>query len=182
MSENLPPQPLASAGLPEEDFAIRILRDGTWLHQGRPIMRHNLVKLFSTVLRRDENGDFWLQTPAERGRIDVEDAPFIAVELRREASEKGENLLFRTNVDDWVTLDAAHGLRLGADLAGQTPVPYIHIRGGLEARLHRNVYYDLAALAQPHPHPENADLYGVYSGGVFFALGTVSSVSEDKKE
>jgi uncharacterized protein len=160
---------IAAPALPEEDFAIKILRDGTWLHRGRPILRHNLVKLFATVLRRDEKGDFWLQTPVERGRIDVEDAPFVAVEMRQEASESGQNLLFRTNVDDWVRLDAEHGLRFGVDPQAQTPVPYIHIRGGLEARILRSVYYELAALAVPDA--ADPDLYGVHSGGGFFALG-----------
>lgn len=164
---------------PEEDFGIKILRDGTWLHEGRPIARGSLVRLFATVLRRDENGDFWLETPAERGRIEVEDAPFIAVELKREASENGENLLFRTNVDDWVTLDDAHPLRFGHDSADGSPVPYIHIRGGLEARLARSVYYELAAQAVPHP--VQADLYGVYSGGRFFALGRLDDPAGQKR-
>lgn len=164
---------------PEEDFGIKILRDGTWLHRGRPILRHNLVKLFATVLRRDENGDFWLQTPAERGRIEVEDAPFLAVEMRREASGAAQNLLFRTNVDDWVTLGTAHGLRIGIEPQTQTPVPYIHIRYGLEARIVRSVYYELAALAVPHP--QRADLYGVYSGGDFFALGGAADGKEEEK-
>jgi hypothetical protein len=166
MSDNHP-----LPALPEEDFAIEILRDGTWLHRGRPILRHNLVKLFATVLRRDENGDYWLQTPAERGRIAVADAPFVAVEMRQEASERGQNLLFRTNVDDWVTLGAGHELRIGTDTETQTPVPYIHIRKGLEARIVRSVYYELAALAVPDPdHP---DLYGVHSGGGFYELGRI---------
>lgn len=158
--------------LPEEDFGIKILRDGTWLHQGRPMVRHNLVKLFATVLKRDENGAFWLQTPAEQGRIEVEDAPFIAIEMQRQTSENGENLLFRTNVDDWVTLDADHPLVMRADVAGAL-CPYIHIRGaqgcGLEAKLSRAVYYELVALAVCHP--EDTNLYGVYSAGRFFALG-----------
>lgn len=165
------PTPLAPE---EEDFAIKILRDGTWLHRGRPIKRHNLVKLFATVLRRDENGDFWLQTPVERGRIEVEDAPFIAVELRREASESGENLLFRTNVDDWVVLGARHLLRM------RKGAPYIHIRDGLEARLSRPVYYELAALAVPAP--QDADLYGVYSAGEFFPLGRIDNMAADTEK
>jgi len=165
---------------PEEDFGIKILRDGTWLHQGRPILRHNLVKLFSTVLRRDENGDFWLQTPAERGRIEVEDAPFLAVEMRQEASGAAQNLLFRTNVDDWVVLDTAHSLRIGIDPQTQTPVPYIHIRRGLEARIVRSVYYELAALAVRHP--QEADLYGVYSGGDFFVFGRAGGDKEEEKQ
>lgn len=168
--------------LPEEDFGIKILRDGTWLHRGRPMARHNLVKLFATVLKRDENGDFWLQTPAEQGRIEVEDAPFIAVEMQRQTSEKGENLLFRTNVDDWAALDADHPLVMREDTAGML-CPYIHIRGrtgcGIEAKLSRAVYYELAALAVPHV--DDANLYGVYSAGCFFPLGTAAALAADSE-
>lgn len=145
----------------EEDFGIKILQNGTWLHQGRPIMRHNLVKLFATVLKKDENGDYWLQTPVERGRIDVEDVPFIAVEMRQEASEQGKNLLFRTNLDEWVTADAAHPLRFGA-------APYVTVRQNLEARLTRAVYYELMHLA--HENPAGSDQWGVTSANVFFPI------------
>lgn len=158
----------ATAPLPEEDFGIKILKNGTWLHKGRPIVRQNLVKLFASVLRRDESGDFWLQTPAERGRIEVEDAPFMAVELRRDGAGCGQMLHFRTNVDDWVALDAAHALYLRAAPETGMLEPYIHIRGGLEAKIARSVYYELAALVENAPADEH--LYGVYSGGVFFPL------------
>ncbi len=147
----------------EEDFGIKILQNGTWLHQGRPIMRHNLVKLFATVLKKDENGDYWLQTPVERGRIEVEDVPFLAVEMRQETSEQGKNLLFRTNLDDWVTADAAHPLRFGA-------APYVTVRQNLEARLTRAVYYELMHLA--HERPAGSDHWGVTSANVFFPIST----------
>lgn len=147
----------------EEDFGIKILQNGTWLHQGRPIMRHNLVKLFATVLKKDENGDYWLQTPVERGRIEVEDVPFLAVEMRQETSEQGKNLLFRTNLDEWVTADAAHPLRFGA-------APYVTVRQNLEARLTRAVYYELMHLA--HESPAGSDHWGVTSANVFFPIPT----------
>jgi len=145
----------------EEDFGIKILKNGTWLHQGRPIMRHNLVKLFATVLKKDENGDYWLQTPVERGRIEVEDVPFLAVEMRQETSGHGKNLLFRTNLDEWVTADAAHPLRF-AD------APYVTVRQNLEARLTRAVYYELMHLACKNP--AGSGHWGVTSAGVFFPV------------
>ncbi|WP_445680594.1 DUF1285 domain-containing protein [Radicibacter daui] len=127
---------------------MRIARDGTWYHEGTPIGRMALVKLFATVLRRDEQGDYWLQTPVERGRIEVEDVPFIAVEMAVEAAGTGaQTLRFRTNIDAWVTLDEAHPLRVAEDEKGQ-PAPYILVEDGIEARLSRSVFYDLVALAE----------------------------------
>lgn len=145
----------------EEAFGITILKNGTWLHQGRPITRHNLVKLFATVLKIDEKGDYWLQTPVERGRIEVEDKPFIAVELKVEASENGQNLLFRTNMDEWVTLDAAHPLLVDTS-------PYVMVRGGLAARLNRPTYYALMDLAVENE--AGSGVFGVWSAGQFFAV------------
>lgn len=163
--------------LSEEDFGIKILKNGTWLHQGAPMTRHNLVKLFSTVLRRDENGDFWLQTPVERGRITVEDAPFIATALRREGEGTAQNLYFETNIGDWLRLDAEHPLiiRPAADTGQMTP--YIYVRNGLEARLAHSVYYELAELAVASA--DHADLYGVYSGGIFFALEAAQGMIQE---
>lgn len=162
---------------PEEDFGIKILKNGTWLHRGAPIGRLNLVKLFATVLRRDEKGDFWLQTPVERGRIEVEDAPFVAVEMRREFSENKQELHFRTNIDAWVRLDAEHPLVIKPARDTAQLSPYICLGKGLEARLDRSVYYELAALAEPHAG--QPDLYGVNSAGMFFALMPDESVLQE---
>ncbi|WP_416235248.1 DUF1285 domain-containing protein [Nitrospirillum sp. BR 11163] len=156
---------------PDEGYDIRIARDGTWFYHGSPISRLPLVKLFSTVLRRDEVGDFWLITPAERGRIRVDDAPFVAVEMRREGEGRGQALSFRTNLDHWVTAGAEHPIRVAVDPATGEPSPYIHVRGdigrGLEARLNRPVFYELAdiALAEDGDGPA-----GVWSQGMFFRL------------
>jgi uncharacterized protein len=129
-------------------FGMRIARDGTWFHEGSPIGRLALVKLFSSVLWRDGAGDYWLQTPAERGRIEVEDVPFIAVEMAIEgAGTPAQTLRLRTNIDEWVTLDAEHPLRISEDEKGQ-PSPYILVREGIEARLNRPVFYELVALAE----------------------------------
>lgn len=165
-------------------FGIRIARDGTWFHEGSPIGRLALIKLFATVLRRDERGDYWLQTPAERGRIEVEDVPFIAVEMRVEAAgTPAQTLRLRTNLDEWVRLDDHHPLRVAVDEKGQ-PAPYIEIRNGLEARLARPVFYDLVALAETAEADETvaeggvaggpaAAVLQVLSAGRYFRLGEV---------
>lgn len=152
---------------PEENYGIRILKDGVWLYNGTPITRHNLVKLFASVLTRDEKGDYWLITPAERGRIDVEDVPFIAVEVAAEGAGAEQVLRFRTNLDDWVALDRAHPLRIAQQ--DGSPAPYIHVRGGMEAKIARPVYYELARMAVPSPAAPG--VMGVYSSGDFYSLG-----------
>lgn len=140
----------------DERYPIRIRRDGVWLYQGSPIGRIELVRLFASVLKLDDSGDYWLITPAERGRITVDDVPFIAVELERE----GEFLKVRTNIDQWVTLDAAHPLNM------RDGIPYIEVRAGLQARCTQSVYYQLAAMAGVE-----SGRMGVRSGGIFFELG-----------
>ena len=152
----------------DRDFQMRIARDGTWFYRGSPIGRPALVKLFSTVLRRDDEGAFWLTTPVENGRIEVEDSPFIAVEVMREGEGANQVLKFRTNVDDVIPLDAAHPLRV-AESADHEPRPYILVRDGLEARLARPVFYELVAIAEPDA--QAPDIIGVRSAGRFFALG-----------
>jgi hypothetical protein len=154
----------------DEYYGIRILRDGTWLYGGTAIKRHNLVKLFASVLKRDEQGDFWLQTPYEKGRIEVEDAPFTAVELRAEGAGEGQTLQLRTNLDEWVTLDAAHPLRIETDEKTGAPSPYVLVRDNLEARIARSVYYELAALAVPSA--ADAGTLGVWSAQTFYPLGS----------
>lgn len=143
------------------EIDIRILRDGTWLHEGAPIARERLVRLFSTVLRRDPDG-FHLVTPAEKLRITVDDAPFVAVRVDR----VGEALRFLTNVGDAVEAGPEHALRVAVDDATGEPAPYLHVRRGLEARLARPVFYELADMAVPR----NGEL-GVESGGAWFPLG-----------
>jgi len=147
---------------------MRIARDGTWFYRGSPIGRLPLVKLFSTVLRRDEDGKFWLTTPVENGQIEVEDAPFIAVELMTEGQGPEQVLRFRTNVDDIVILDDAHPLRVSESAQGE-PRPYIMVRKGLEARLARPVFYELVAMAEADP--STPDVIGIRSAGRFFPLG-----------
>jgi len=151
-------------------FDLSIARDGTWYYRGSPIGRTPLVRLFSTVLRRESDGSYWLQTPVERGRITVEDAPFVAVELSRRGAGREQELIFRTNVDDTVAADATHPLRVTNHPITAEPSPYILVRNGLEARLSRPVFYELVELGLEE-RVGDATLFGVWSKGSFFPLG-----------
>jgi len=157
----------------EEYYGIKILKNGTWLYNGTPINRHNLVKLFSSVLQKDADGDYWLITPYEKGRIEVEDVPFTAVELQVVSSGKGQKLRFRTNIDDWVEAGKEHPLRVAHDEATGEPSPYIMVRGkgdtGLEARISRPVYYELVKLAVADV--KDKELFGVWSQDEFYPVG-----------
>ena len=146
------------------DSEMRIARDGTWFHQGSPIGRAPMVRLFSTILRREADGRFVLVTPVEKLDIEVEDAPFTAVEIKAEGDGEAMKLAFRLNTGDLVTAGPGHALRFEEREDG--PRPYLHVRGGLEALIARPVYYELAeiALANGSTPP------GVWSDGAFFAL------------
>ena len=157
------------------DLPFLIRRDGAWLYRGSPINRKELVCLFASVLKREADGSFWLETPAERGRIDVEDAPFIAVELDWVGDGRHQALSFRTNVDQVVTAGPDHPIRIAHDLLTCEPTPYILIRPGagergVEARINRAVYYELVALAVPE-WVGCRRMLGVWSCGRFFPLG-----------
>jgi len=126
---------------------ININRDGTWHHQGAPFTRHALVKLFASVLRRDNDGHHWLITRAEAARITVEDAPLLAVEMRRREKDGVPVLSFRTNVDTWIDAGPDRPLRIEEASDGE-PRPYLVVADdGLEARLLPAVFYDLAEQA-----------------------------------
>jgi uncharacterized protein len=143
---------------------MRIARDGTWFHQGSPIGRPAMVQLFATILRRESDGRFVLVTPVEKLDIDVEDAPFVAVEMKAEGEGESMRLAFRLNTGDLITASAAHPLRFDAREDG--PRPYLHVRGGLEALVARSVYYELAQIALDN----GGDPPGIWSDGAFFAL------------
>lgn len=157
------------------DIAIRIARDGAWHYQGSPIRRKELVCLFASVLTREADGSYWLVTPAERGRIEVEDAPFLAVELFVSHCRGRQVLSFRTNVDELVEACREHPIRVARDVVTCLPTPYLTVRPGLgplpiEARIERSVYYELVALAVPETvHGET--VLGVWSSDSFFPLG-----------
>ncbi len=168
-----PPADESSAGpiLPHcGDFEMRIARDGTWYHQGSPIGRKSLVKLFSSVLRRDADGVYWLQTPVEKGRILVEDAPFTVVECQTDGAGRQQVLRFRTNLDEWFEVDAEHPIRVQIDDESGEPRPYVVVRDRLEALILRPVYYDLVELSVAEGDQESGAV-GVWSNGAFFRLG-----------
>lgn len=152
------------------DIDMRIARDGTWFYHGSPIGRKPLVKLFAGVLTRDVTGDYWLETPVEKARIQVDDAPFAAVEMFVEGIGADRCLRFRTNVDDMVTLDQDHPLRVAIDVETGEPAPYLMVRDGLEAMIVRAVFYDLVELGDEVASPDGPVL-GVWSSGRFFELG-----------
>ncbi|MCC5887517.1 MAG: DUF1285 domain-containing protein [Gammaproteobacteria bacterium] len=147
---------------------IRIARDGTWFHEGSEIKRAAMVKLFSTILRRDD-GDYFLVTPGEQLAIEVEDVPFAAISLLRSGSGAAQQLLFTTNVDEHVLADAEHAIEV-RDRDGE-PAPYLHVRSDLWALMTRNVFYELVAMAEPHPNDPSR--LGVTSCGEWFELGRV---------
>ena len=149
------------------DSQMLIARDGTWFHQGAPINRPALVRLFSTILRKDDEG-FMLVTPVEKLSILVEDAPFLAVLMDAEGDGKDQCLTFTTNMGDQVAASPAHPLRFAPDAATGAPIPYLHVRAGLDAKLARAVYYSLVEHAV-----SRKGLLGVWSGGAFFAMGAM---------
>lgn len=145
---------------------MRIARDGTWYHDGAPIARKEMVRLFSTLLRKDAEG-YVLVTPHEKLSIAVEEAPFVAVALSVEGEGRDRRLCFVTNVGDETVAGAEHPLRVATNEATGEPAPYVHVRGGLEAKLQRAVFYQLADLAVAG----EGGMLGVWSDGVFFPLG-----------
>ena len=151
------------------DIDIRIARDGTWFHNGTPIGRKELVRLFSTILRKD-GADYVLVTPAEKMRIKVEDVPFQAVLMDVAGEGRDQRLTFITNVGDESVAARENPIRVETDQNTEEPAPYVHVRRGLEARIARAVFYQLADLAVPGEGQHQGTL-GVWSGGVFFPLG-----------
>jgi hypothetical protein len=155
------------------DLDMRIAPDGTWYYMGTPIGRPALVRLFSTILKR-ESGKHFLVTPVEKVGIRVDDAPFLAVEMLKEPSEEGLCLRFRTNVDDWVACDAAHPLRFEASAEGGL-TPYLHVRADLWAKVTRALYYDLVDIGEERM-VDGRRMFGVASAGAFFAMADAEQV------
>ena len=147
------------------EMDMRIARDGTWFYQGSPIGRSPMVRLFSTVLRHDADGRYYLVTPVEKLAIRVDDAPFLAVEMTVHGAGERQVLTFRTNVEDEVMACAEHPIRVAIAPNGE-PAPYVHVRDRLEALIARAVFYDLVELAT-----ERDGRLGVWSAGAFFPLG-----------
>jgi len=152
------------------DLDIRIDRNGTWFYQGSPIGRKELVKLFASVLSRDEDGNYWLITPVEKGRIEVEDAPFLAVEMWADGSGHGQTLRLRTNIHDTVTVDTDHPITVTVDPETGALSPYVVVRDRIPALISRPIYYQLVELGVEE-EVDRENLYGVWSSGTFFPLG-----------
>lgn len=146
------------------DSEMRIARDGTWFHQGSPIGREAMVRLFSTILRRESDGSYVLVTPVEKLSIEVEDAPFLAVELKSEGEGRSRALAFRLNTGDLIAAGPGNPLVIRETPDG--PHPYLHVRGGLEALVNRSVYYELMNVALD----EASDPVGLWSNGAFYPL------------
>ena len=157
------------------DLDMRIASDGTWFYLGTPIGRPALVRLFSTILKR-EAGKHFLVTPVEKVGIRVDDAPFLAVEMIADQHERGRQLRFRTNVDDWVICDSHHRLRFEVAADGGL-TPYLHVRADLWAKVTRALYYDLVDMGEERMVDSQA-MFGIVSSGEFFAMADAAQVRE----
>ena len=142
---------------------MRIARDGTWHHEGSPIRRPAMIRLFSTILRREPDGRHVLVTPVEKLEIDVDSTAFRAIEMRVEGHGPNQQIAFKLDSGDAVILGPEHPLRIAE--TGIGPSPRLAVRHGLEAELSRPVYYELAQLALSN------DSSGIWSNGAFFDLG-----------
>jgi hypothetical protein len=158
------------------DLDMRIATDGTWLYLKTPIGRHALVKLFASVLKR-EGERYFLVTPVEKVGITVEDAPFLAVEMRAEDGGQGRVLHFRTNVDDWVACGRGHALRFEPESGTGGLKPYLHVRRDLWAKVSRPLFYDLVELGEERD-VDGQRMFGVASGEEFFVMAPADSLKE----
>ncbi len=154
-----------------EGVDMRIARDGTWHYMGSPIGRKPMVRLFSSILRREDDGHYYIVTPVEKVRVVVDDAPFVAVHVEARGSGPEQSLTFRTNVDDEVTAGPDHPIRVEIDTETGEPSPYVHVRGRLEALIGRAVFYELVELSEERD-VDGALVYGVWSAGRFFPVGS----------
>ena len=149
------------------DIGMKIARDGQWYYANSPIGRKKLVRLFSTILRHDEDGEHYLVTPVEKIRIEVEDAPFIATLMTMTGEGRAQILRFETNVGDFTEAGPDHPMRFEINAETGEPSPYVHVRARLEGLIARPVFYDLVELAEVHEGQ-----FGVWSHGVFFAMSS----------
>jgi hypothetical protein len=150
------------------DLDMRIARDGTWFYLGTPIGRKPLVRLFSSILKR-EGDRYFLVTPVEKVGITVDDAPFVAVDFTAMGEGRGQALTFTTHVDDTVTAGPEHPIRVTRDPVTGEPAPYVHVRAGLEALIDRKSLYRLVEIGTEHA-VDGVPQFGLWSGGAFFPL------------
>jgi hypothetical protein len=158
------------------DIDMRIGSDGTWFYQKSPIGRAALVKLFASILKREGDKHF-LVTPVEKVGITVDDAPFLAVEMKVSSGDCGAVLEFRTNVDDWITAGPGHALRFEQQPTNGGLKPYLHVRRDLWAKVSRALFYDLVALGEERDVGGKA-MFGVVSQGEFFVMAEASALRE----
>ena len=158
------------------DIDMKIAADGTWFYQKTPIGRLALVKLFASVLKREGDKHF-LVTPVEKVGIVVEDAPFLAVEMKTSRGDGGQVLEFCTNVDDWVAAGPGHALRFEIQSETGGLKPYLHVRRDLWAKVTRALFYDLVELGEER-EIDGVRMFGVVSGGVFFAMAPAASLKD----
>jgi uncharacterized protein len=152
------------------DIGIRIDREGLWYYHGSVIQRKELMCLFASTLTRDTEGGYWLVTPTEMGRIDVEDVPFLAVEAFVAGEGLNRNISFRTNVDEIVTADKSNPVYVVTHARTGEPTPYVCLPRKREARIARTVFYDLVAHGEERPGSDGRE-FGIWSRGTFFVLG-----------
>jgi uncharacterized protein len=157
------------------DLDIRIAGDGTWYYLGSPIGRRRLTRLFASVLRRDADGRHYLVTPVEKIGIRVDDAPFLAVEMAVEGTDRAQRLAFRTNVDDVVVAGGEHPIRFVREAGTDGLKPYVTVRGRLEALVTRSVFHDLVALGVSED-TGSGGMFGVWSAGQFFVMAPADEV------
>jgi uncharacterized protein len=158
------------------DLDMRIATDGTWFYLKTPIGRPALVKLFASVLKR-EGDSYFLVTPVEKCGITVDDAPFLAVELKIEDAAEGRVLHFRTNVDDWVACGPDHVLRFEPEAGTGGLKPYLHVRRDLWAKVTRALFFDLVELGEERD-VDSEMMFGVSSMGMFFPMAPADQVRE----
>jgi hypothetical protein len=145
------------------DIGMEILADGTWMHEGTRITRESLVRLFASILRKDEDGQTYLVTPVEKIVVKVHDAPFVAIRADRVGVGEAQTIVFTTNTGDVVQAGPANPIRVAYN--GEEPRPYVLVRGRLEARVLRAPFYELVEWAEAQE-----GRLGVWSGGVWFEI------------
>lgn len=156
------------------DLDMRIATDGTWYYLKTPIGRPALVKLFASILKR-EAGNYFLVTPVEKCGITVDDAPFLAVEVKVDRGPDGQVLRFRTNVDDWVSCGPGHALRFEPEPGTEGLKPYLHVRRDLWAKVTRSLFMDLVSLGEERD-VAGERMFGIVSAGAFFAMAPAADL------
>ena len=155
------------------DIGMKIARDGQWYYDNSPIGRKKLVRLFSTILRHDKDGEHYLVTPVEKIRVEVEDAPFIATLMSVSGTGQQQVLRFETNVGDFSEAGPCHKMQFHIDAETGQPLPYVHVRARLEALIARPVFYDLVELGVIE-----GDMFGVWSHGIFFPISSADALAD----